>query len=339
MVGLAYYGTTVAGVDKHAVVDSDSGTKIVQGVSIFKAGSFKDSVGELRTWTVEQLAIMVSNFGVLREADRLVNVPVRSDHSWTVESVIGYIKELRVEGDFLLADIEFTEPAAFEKFDRGTYRSRSLEVGEYEDNDQVVYWPVVMGLAFVDIPAVEGLHRGPVRVGSFRYSDGEESTMPDSAPKEPFKFTIGGHETVDYAAVQAHVAKVEGEYAALKTRNDTLEAFANEQVKANRLNFVTSLVSEKKIGAPQKDGLDAFVQTMSDEQFEAFKGVYANAPVLSLFGAHTETITNPGGEQSADTAVDIAKETVDMLVRSGMDEPTLHKTDAYKKYAALTNGK
>ena len=104
---------------------------------------------------------MVANFETLRERGLLVDVPVREDHTQTIGNVKGYFTAMRTDGDFLYADIEFTEPDGAEKYNRGTYRGRSIEIGTYETNgaDPEEFAPAVMGLAFVDIGAVEGLYR------------------------------------------------------------------------------------------------------------------------------------------------------------------------------------
>lgn len=141
--------------------ETEKGTHVIEGIRIFKAGTFADSMGIVRTWEESHLEQMVFHYRLLREANTFPNVPVRVDHSFSAESVIGYFVDIYRDADdptYLAADIEITEPEAYEKWERGTYRSRSLEVGMYETNEEAAYWPVVMGLAFVDIPAVEGLH-------------------------------------------------------------------------------------------------------------------------------------------------------------------------------------
>lgn len=136
----------------------DNGNWQIEGLRIFKTGTFKDSWGTQRTWESEHLQQMVFHYNMLKERGIFSNVPVRADHSSSVNNIVGYFTDLRAEDIFLVADLEITEPGAYEKWERGTYRSRSLEVGAYESNDEAVYWPTVMGVAFVDIPAVEGLH-------------------------------------------------------------------------------------------------------------------------------------------------------------------------------------
>lgn len=140
---------------------ADNGNNVLEGLRVFRHGTFKDSMGFERTWEPLHLDEMVMYHNHLKEAGIFANVPVRTDHSFSVKDVVGYLTDVyrdKQDDSFLSVDIEFTEPDAYEKWQRGTLRSRSLEVGMYETNDGASYYPVVMGLAFVDIPAVEGLH-------------------------------------------------------------------------------------------------------------------------------------------------------------------------------------
>ncbi len=330
------------GADGHDYEKLENGTVVVKRVEIFKAGSFKDSLGDEHEWTVEHLLIMVNNFNTLRSEDKFPNVPVRRDHSWSVEGVIGYIASLSVDGDRLVADIEFTEPDDFAKFERGTYRSRSLEVGAYEDNDGVTRWPVVMGLAFVDIPAVEGLHRaGGQKVASYTLQR-KEPDVPDTKPDEkhtPHTFTIGGHDTTDYAAVSRHIAKLEGDNAALKTQNETLELFAAEQRTTARHSYVDSLATDKKIVAPQVESLKKLVEGFTDDQFEGFKASYAAAPKQTLLENHVDGVTNPDGTggQTDPKVEEINKleEILSMHRMSGLSDDAIAKTASAKRLAVL----
>lgn len=340
-----------AGVDKHTVQETDRGSKMVLEVEIFKAAQFKDSMGELRTWTLEQLAAMAANFALLRDADIFPNVPLRKDHGWSVEDIIGYIASVKVVGDKLVADLEFTDDDGFAKFDNGTFRSRSLEVGMYEDNNGVTWWPVIFGLAFVDIPAVEGLHSG--RRDQDKAHIYEETTVPDQPTQHQLHtFKIGDVETTDYARVQAHIAQVqterdeavakhsaaEGENAALKAQVETLTTAQAEQVAVARANFVSGLATAKKITATQVESLTELAKTMTDAQFEAFSKSYEAAPVLSLFGNHGSGVTNPAGGEPDERATKIAEleERVAMHRRAGISEDDVKNTPSFKELAALT---
>jgi hypothetical protein len=147
----------VAPVSKFRAAPVLGADNIVRDLPVFKARKVKDSLGRESTWTIEDLDAMVANFNLLKDSNLFPNVPVRANHGRDVNDVGGWYVALRRDGDTLLADIEFTEPDMAEKYRRGTYRNRSIEIGAYETNDGEIYFPTVMGLAFCDIPAVEGL--------------------------------------------------------------------------------------------------------------------------------------------------------------------------------------
>lgn len=174
---------------------NSDGTSTLTGIRVFKEGTFRDSMGMQRTWEAIHLEQMVNHFKLLRDNKILQDVPVREGHPSIFGSggaVVGYITDVRHEKGFLLADLEFTEPDATGKWDRGTYRARSLEVGMYETNAEAAYWPVVFGLAFVDIGAVEGLyekhqqrnmHFSQVMVDDKEALVGEENNQPTNTPE------------------------------------------------------------------------------------------------------------------------------------------------------------
>lgn len=328
------------GTDQHSAEVTATGTTIVKRVEIFKVGTFKDSWGDAHEWTLEHLLIMVNNFNSLRSLDKFPNVPLRRDHSWSVEGVIGWIHALAVDGDRLVADLEFTEPDDLEKFNRGTYRSRSIEIGAYEDNEGVTYWPVVMGLAFVDIPAVEGLHRAAGRpVASYTLQRPKEPDVPDKpAEPEKFVFNLNGQETTDYAAVNKYILRVEGEMTALRSRNEALEIAAKEQATATRHSYVSSLAQDKKIAATQIDGLKALVEGLTDEQWDAFQKSYDNAPRQQLLDAHADGVSNPDGEAAADPKAEeikVHEEILAMHRMAGLTEEQIARTHSAKKLVAL----
>lgn len=167
----------------------DNGTAVVEGIRIFRAGSFRDSMGEQHSWSQAHLEQMVFHFQMLRADGTFPHVPVRHGHPGLFGSggeVVGYISALRRDGDFLVADLELTEPDAVARWQRGTYRARSLEVGMYETNDEAAYWPVVMGLAFVDIPAVEGLYAKARQTNTPVVTlDSEEIPVPTKNHEKP----------------------------------------------------------------------------------------------------------------------------------------------------------
>lgn len=182
---------------------TDNGTHIIENLRIFKVGTFTDMFGVEATWDDIHLEAMIAHFHLLRDGGYLVDVPVRADHSISVKDVVGYYVDIYRDPDdpqFLSASIEITEDDAWEKWERRTWRSRSIEIGMYETNDGKRFYPVVTGLAFVDIGAVEGLHARPRNDFQFHQvvTDTEENSpmqVPD-INTEPDKWIAA----VNYAA-------------------------------------------------------------------------------------------------------------------------------------------
>lgn len=150
--------------DVHYVFSSDSKINaenegvIIKNVEIFKAGTFKGT--EFKLSALEK---MVANFYVLKSHGIFDHVPVRCDHpGWlgevgVLDRVGGYVKDLRVVGKKLVADIRLTSQSMLDKIKEGSYVQRSAEIGNYRDNNGDTWGPCLWGFAWVDIPAVEGL--------------------------------------------------------------------------------------------------------------------------------------------------------------------------------------
>lgn len=355
--------------DGHAITRNADGTATVTGFPVFKAGTFRDSMGDQTTWTTDHLYQMASNFDLLKSRDIFPNVPVRIDHSYTMEKVMGYFDGLSVssDGQMLLADYTITEPDQVEKVARGTYRSRSMEVGLFESNSGEMYFPVAFGFAFVDIPAVEGLHsKNPaVKHFSMTTNDTKESTMSetldDKGASKPAVTAsvvtpVGTHNhtlsnstnTLTLGSVTGavvHTFRVNGatvtDFAAVQLHIDGLESFAKETREGNRKAFVSSLAAKGQIAAPQAEAMTEMVLDMSAEQFEKFKTAYADAPVLSILAKHGSTGTAaPAGEASEqDDAIAILRESIQQHRRAGLSEQQIANTASFKKLAALTASK
>lgn len=338
---------------------NDNGSGQLQAMKIFRAGTFKDSIGIQHTWDPEHLHQMVFHFNLLKDKGVLPNVPVRVDHSFSAAKVIGWITSLEVKDNFLLMNADITEPDAVEKIDRGTYRNRSAEVGMYETNAEAFYWPVLQGVAFVDLAAVEGLYSATPR----RYTilDDKESTVPEEptpptppappappaptppapappaptppapappAPASPQTFNVNGQTTSDFAAVQTHIA--------------ALETFRRETMSAARSTFVTDLAKNNRIAAPQVESMTAHAQSLTDEQWEGFKKTWENAPANALLGNQHNGVTNPanaGEQENVPSELETVKEIVAMHAKAGMTPDQISKTPSGIKLAALTAAK
>jgi len=350
-----------------------SGSLIIERMPVFKSGTFKDSMGTQATWEPEHLEQMVFNFGMLKERGTLPNVPVRNQHRSLFGGggeVIGYILALHhdQESGRLLADFEVTEPDAAGKIQRGTFRARSAEIGMYETNDEALYWPVFMGFAFVDIPAVEGLYNkaqaespsefiimteedAPVADDKNKGDDkapaapaapaAEPQTEPATPPAEPAAPAAPAAEPQEHGAPSAGAFqfKVKGapttDFAAVQRHIDALETAQVEQVQNSRREYVTGLARDRKITQPQVEGLQSLVSTMTDEQYESFRTAYSVAPAQPLLDVHAGggTEVTPSSEENEEVAT--LRETIAMHQRSGIPQEQIEKMPSFIRLKAL----
>lgn len=361
--------TAAEQVPTYTVEKLANGNTMVRGLKVFRAGTFKDSKGRKNTWTGDQLGLMKSNFEALRDAGVLVDVPWRTDHTGSVKDIAGYVRAVNTDGRFLYSDLEFTEPDAFDKFQRGTFNARSAEVGFYESNDEDLYWPVLCGVAFVDIGAVEGLYERQDLNNFNLLTDTKDTNVTEAEFLAACAYAqavidLGLTDTVSQADHQAAVVTARAEataaaaaqhgagnpvtftfrvagadttdFGAVQLHITALETAQDEARSQSRQDFVKSLVTANKIAATMVDGLQSTVADMSDDAFAAFQKVYEAAPANALFVTHGGSPANPGGEAGEiDELIAIAKETVAMHKRGGMSDEQIQHTKSFKDLEAL----
>lgn len=351
---------------------NESTVLLLEDVAVFRTGSFEDSMGRRNTWEQAHMDSMVANFKAFTERNIFGDVPVRSGHpGWLVSGiegngkVVGWHTDLRAESrksthddqeyTYLIASYEIIDEDAQKAISSGLWRNRSSEIGTYITNDGAEYFPVYMGFAYVDIPAVEGLNgfsKNPathvIQEDSMAHatSGSTEITPPTpptppalpaqhaapaepavhAAPAAPQMFRVGGIEVSDFAAVQRHI--------------DTLEAFQSETIEQRRVDFVNGLVAENKILAPQAEGLTAFAKTLSDEQFSAWKETMEGAPANPALGQQAGPEQFSQGEPVDQKAEQIAtlKAVVLQHKRAGMPVEQIKTKTSYGQLIELDPG-
>lgn len=342
-------------------VESDKESPLViEGMPVFRSGTFRDSWGEQHTWGERDIDDMVSNFARLRDDHLVPHVPVRDGHGGLFSGrgeVVGWHTKLsaemreaphdKVKYNYLLADYEVTEPDAAGKVNRGTWRNRSAEIGRYTTNADAEVWPAYMGVAYVDLPAVEGLEgfsRSDPKLYVFMSERGISvgSPTPPATPPvpatppaslapgpvapqpapvaapAPFAFTVNGQTVTDPAQVQARI--------------NAYETAQRETRDANRKEFVTLLAQQNKITAPQLPSTEAFALTLDETQYAAWVKTWDVAPSSTLLQQHGLQPTTPTHGVPVDAAADalsVAKDTVAMHRRAGMAADKLKKTPSY----------
>lgn len=331
----------------------DDGSGLVRGVKIFRTGTFRDSRGDQYNWEPLHLLQMVGNFEMLREEGIFPDVPVRRDHSFSVNQVQGYFEALRVDGEFLVSDLRITEPEDVAKWQRGTYRNVSAEIGMYVTNDEAAYWPVLMGVAAVDIPAVEGLHsksNADSKITLYSRVTEEKTVTTENETTDandkgatapplatPVSFRVNGAETTDFAAVQAHVVKLENDVVSFAARIEAFETADTERAAQFKTDFVNSLVNDGKIVEAQREALETSIAAMNDDAFEATQKVYEAAPRVTILEKHGDATSNEDGltNQSEPSELETAQEIVKQHRRAGMSEDFIKKTSAFKRMTEL----
>lgn len=360
--------------------DAGSQVLVIEDMAVFRSGTFRDSMGFQMTWESIHIDQMVAHFDMLRNRKIFSDVPVRDGHPGFLVSgmegngkVIGWHTSLRAEDrtsnhdgkeyTYLIATYEILDEDAQKAIQSGLWRNRSAEVGTYFTNDEAEFWPVYQGVAYVDIPAVEGLNAFSkqhninlmTEEGSMSSSTAEskvtptaptpptpptppENTAPtaqhSAAQPEVHVFSIGGEEVRDYARVQAHIASLETEVG-------TLREFQSQTVASNRSDFVNGLASSNRILASQVESLTAFAQGLSVEQFEAWKGAMELTPENPALGTYSGGSTEHGGtqptgeQQSPEAAkLDIDRAVIGQHKRSGMALDKIKATASYKRVIA-----
>lgn len=336
------------------LVKTDDGQYAVHGLKIFKTGTFCDSDGDRHVIDADYIRDSVTNFYALKESGVLPNVPWRLDHSRSVESVVGYFENVYSDptGEFLLCDFAFTDDEVAQKYAKGKYRNRSIEIGEHAVNSGETYDPVIMGCAFVDLPAVEGLNS---------YTSAGSTIFPFQEIESMATFMIKGVPTTDEKVVQATL----DEYAAAKPavhefvlgnaklsdptkvqeqldRIAGFEAFMGETKMSVRSGAVDKAVKDNKIIATQGEAVKNFVASLNDEQFTAWAAQIEAAPVIAAFGTHmgdgNGDTRDPNAQNGVPNAVEDAKEQVRLHKIAGMSREVLEKTASFMtlKQAGVT---
>jgi hypothetical protein len=345
------------------VINHSNGAKVYSGVPVFRSGTFRDSMGEQNTWEKLHLDQMMSNYDHLVGNKVLQSIPVRDGHkSWVSKNtpgngkVIGWHTDMSVKDmkspldgktySYLLGDYALTEPYAQASVDNGTFRNRSAEIGTYVTNAESEHWPVYLGFAFVDFPAVEGLNfsayqgdrpkfyawvgwdnRG-VNVDPTQTGGATNGVLPFPTNMLPggqpaaatSAFTIAGQQITDPAQVQAYITR--------------LEIFEAETRQAARSAFVSSLIESNRVPVTQREPMTQFATGLSSDQYAAWVTQWTGAQPMSLLGQHASGVTNAtnASEQTATTSeIDIAESIVKMHELAGMKPAELKATGSYQK--------
>lgn len=261
-------------------------TGLIKGVEAFKAGTWRGF-----TYTVDHLHQMAENFKKLKE-EGLLEPPMKVDHSESARDVVGWIQDLYVEGDSLMADVLFTEEEAIQKVKRGTWKKVSSEIyhNYKEESNGKEYGMVFRALSIVSIPHLKNI-RGIV----LNAEEVEEMNLEELKKLLDQKFAEIAKDKVDFAE---HANKLmeefkkfyEGEVQkykeeAKKAKEDA-KKFA-EMLKAKEIEQEVKAYSEAgKIVPAQEEILSKLLATFNEEQSKLFKEFMENGAKVDLEKEH-----------------------------------------------------
>lgn len=328
-------------------INASKGGRLLKNVEIFKAGTYKGV--QFKNSALEK---MVANFHYLKSFNKFPNVPVRADHPaiFGVGGVInrlgGYIADLRKVGTKLVADFRITNEEMWDKIQEGTYISRSAEIGTYDDNDGVIYSPILFGVAWVDIPAVEGLspkfsfskdkNIKLLNLNSINSMNKEKTTLSkvtkvkeDKSKKDEASATIVKKEkskkeekvetSLNKKSTKKKIGiKKDGEVEITSFSKqfpkeaEELEKYRSEVLKS----FFDKLVTEGRLLPVSREKCLAFAENLSEKKLDSFKDLLSSFP--KTIKLEKEEEIEDGGEveknEEEDDKDKIAEENADKFI-------------------------
>lgn len=331
----------------------------ISDIAVFRTGTFRDSMGDQRTWDEFQMESFVRNYNHMRDSGILPQVPVRRGHPTfgqnPIDTLIGYVVNLRTETKkasiekmeycFLVADFEILDEDAQKKIASKLWVNRSSEVGIYFDNNDTPY-EAFMGVAYVDLPAVERLNEFSRPDNLNILTEEVMAPQPNSAvvtpppvPAAPAQFSLNGTTESDPAKVQSYIQGLEGQNAAYR-------AAAEKQRLTDRESYVDGLLAKNVYTSAQAIANKAVVATLDDSQYIAWRASQELLQPLTILENHGNAAGNdsrpanaptgaPGEPPTAEElAFQTSKGVCESLSMAGIPVSSIEATADYKRVMA-----
>ena len=341
------------------------GSLVVRNRAVLRTGTFVDSRGRKATYTKDDLQGIAKNFGKVKKHQP--DLPVRANHSrGDVNGVQGYLENVKVDGDTLRADYTILEPDAADKVERKTWRSVSAEIGAYKTNSGEDIPRTLVGLAYVDLPAVEGLYSLQLEDETMELTEQELQAKIDEAVAEATKGTYSQEDldwSIGAAYAQADVdlraeyakdddepfefalttgetttnpAEVQAEIVNLGMRVTAAEGALSEQRDKQREFALDQLVKDQKITKPTADAWKDMVLEFSNEAFATWLAGYELAPTL---GTSSSGAGDDNGNEQTELQAEVQQLEAQLSMHraSGVSEAELAEMPSFKRLAALKN--
>ena len=289
---------------------------------IFRTGEHTDSSGKKRRWTREDLERMVSTY----DPENGIEAPIVIDHQETGPAY-GWVEELKVEGDRLLARFRQVEPTFRKMVNDGLFKKRSICVTKDGRLEHVAFLGALP-------PAVEGLkeYRFSHSNGCETYIFAKEKELDPEKKEENTQPKDFDKMLKAIEDLKARCEKLEKELEQskeqLKKERHEFSSFRQETKRRELEAEVDSAIKDGRLMPSAKsDGIVDFMMNIdSDETYEFsgkkvgklewFRNFMFNRQPHSLFNSFNYGKRTLDAENS--DAAD--KETVEMMVRSAGGE-------------------
>jgi phage shock protein A len=123
----------------------------VYGIEVFKAGVYRKV-----SFTEEDVKKIAENFAILKNQVGL-EVPLKVNHTDDANAIVGWVTNVYEKDGKLYADAVITEPEAFEKIKRGTWKKVSCEIymDFVDEETKTSYGKALRAIAIVAHPQVK----------------------------------------------------------------------------------------------------------------------------------------------------------------------------------------
>jgi flagellar motility protein MotE (MotC chaperone) len=123
----------------------------IYGIEVFKVGDYRNI-----SFTHNDISTIAENFHLLKEKVGL-EVPLKVNHTDDANAIIGWVMNVYEKEGKLYADAVITEPEAFEKIKRGTWKKVSCEIymDFVDEETNTSYGKALRAIAIVAHPQVK----------------------------------------------------------------------------------------------------------------------------------------------------------------------------------------
>ncbi|WP_320175785.1 hypothetical protein [Maridesulfovibrio sp.] len=235
----------------------------LNNVELFVIGTHTDSDGRTRTWTLEDLHKIVSQYDPAKQ-----EAPAVIGHPKETAPAYGWVSKLWVDDGTLKGDFEQVAPEFETALKEGRYKKRSISVDKQFNLQHVAF----LGAA---LPAVEGLK-------DIEFSAGAEFETYEFTANEGIK--PEEDDTMEMAELLAENKQLKDEIEKLKKANEDKKSdaelkAAKDETEAVKKEFaeykkaqddkslesrVNSLVETGRLLPADKDEVMAFAKAMDD---------------------------------------------------------------------------